>query len=138
MFGLIKNRIKKSKSYVHEIGLQKGDWVKVFIDYVITHYHYGFSAYDYFVRGNGYTLSKYEKKRYFTLKRAFWLQDHVNNPEYAHFLLNKAEALNLFKDLVQRSWLYTPKSSFEDFVDFINKTPVFIAKPVGGMGGVWN
>lgn len=131
----IKSGIKKFKTYAYEIGLKESEWVKVLVDFVITKYFYGFSNYDYFVRGNGYTLSKYEKKRFFTLKRAFWLQDHVNNPEYAHFLLNKAEALNLFKDLVSRAWLYAPKSSFDNFVDFVNKTPIFIAKPVGGMGG---
>lgn len=135
MVNRIKNGIKKFKSYAHEIGLKESEWVKVLVDFVITKHYYGFSNYDYFVRGNGYTLSKYEKKRYFSLKKAFWLQNHVNNPEYTHFLLNKAEALNLFKDLIQRNWLYPPKSSFDEFMDFIDKTPVFIAKPVGGMGG---
>ena len=127
--------IKSIKSYTHEIGLRKGEWVKVFIDFVISNLCYGFSIDDYVVKGNGYTLSKYEKKRFFTLKKAFWLQDHVNNPEYIHLIENKAEALDLFKDLVSRSWLYIPKSSFDAFMAFVKKTPVFIAKPVGGQEG---
>lgn len=127
--------IRELRFYAHEIGLQKGEWVKVFIDFVISNMRYGFSIDDYVVKGNGYTLSKYEKKRFFTLKKAFWLQDHVNDPEYIHFLENKAEALNLFKDLVSRSWLYAPKSSFDEFMAFVKKTPVFIAKPVGGQEG---
>ena len=127
--------MKQTKSYAQEIGLPKGEWIKVYIDFLITHYYYGFSPDDYFVKGNGYTLSRYEKKRFFTLKRAFWLQDHVNNPEYIHLIENKAEALNLFKDLVSRARLYAPKSSFGEFMDFIKKTPVFLSKPVGGMCG---
>ena len=130
------NRIRNVKSYAHAIGLRNCEWIKVFIDIVITKLWYGFSTDDYFVKGNGYTLSKYEKKRFFTLKRAFYLQDKVNNPNYIHCLENKAEALNLFKDLVSRDWLYTPKSSFGEFLDFVKRTPVFIAKPVGGMCGV--
>lgn len=88
-----RSSIKSIKTYTQRIGLRKGEWVKVFIDYVISNMRYGFSIDDYVVKGNGYTLSKYEKKRFFTLKKAFWLQDHVNNPEYIHFLENKAEAL---------------------------------------------
>lgn len=130
-----RSSIKSIKTYTQRIGLRNGEWVKVFIDYVISNMRYGFSIDDYVVKGNGYTLSKYEKKRFFTLKKAFWLQEHVNNPEYIHFLENKAEALSLFKDLVSRAWLYTPKSSFGDFKDFVTKTPVFIAKPVGGQEG---
>ena len=126
---------KKIKPYVHDINLRKGAWLNVFIDYVFSFLCYGFSIEDYFIIGNGYTLSKYEKQRYFTLKRAVGLQKKVNNPKYIHLLENKAEALELFKDLVQRNWLYAPKSAFEEYVAFCKKTPVFIAKPVGGQCG---
>jgi hypothetical protein len=135
MIKLILKRIKDCKSYAQAIGLGKGGWIKVFPNYVISNLCYGFSPDDYFVIGNGYTLSKYEKKRFFTIKKAFWVRKKVNDPSYFHFLKNKAEALNLFKDLVSRNWLYAPKSSFGEFMDFVNKTPVFIAKPVGGMHG---
>lgn len=127
--------IKRSKCYAQDIGLEKGEWVKVFIDFVISSLCYKFAADDYFVIGNGYTLSKYEKKRFFTRKKAEWLRRKINNPKYFHFLKNKADGLNLFNNLVSRSWLYAPKSSFDEFVDFVNKTPVFIAKPVEGLKG---
>ncbi len=135
MLGQILKRTNDCKTYAQEIGLGKGGWLKVFADYAVSNLRYGFIAEDYFVIGNGYTLSKYEKKRYFTCKRAVWLQNKVNDPNYVHLLENKAEALNLFKDLVSRNWLYVPKSSYDDFLAFVKKTPVFIAKPVGGMCG---
>ena len=134
MIRILKGLLK-FKTYAREIGLEKGGWIKVSIDYLISHFVYGFDTEDYFIIGNGYTLSKYEKKRFFTKKRYFWLQDHVNKTDYIHLLENKAEALNLFKDLVSRNWLYAPNSCFSEFMDFIRKTPVFIAKPVGGMCG---
>lgn len=121
---------EKSKRYAQDIGLGKGEWVKVLIDFVISRICYKFSVQDYFVIGNGYTLSRYEKKRFFTDKRAYWVRQKVNNPSYIHFLYNKVEALELFNDFVSRRWLYAPKSSFSEFVDFVNKTPAFIAKPV--------
>lgn len=130
-----RSDIRKIQSYTQQIGLCKGEWIKVFVDYVLSSLCYGFSIDDYVVKGNGYTLSKFEKKRFLTLNRALWLQKKVNQQEYIHFLENKAEALSLFKNLVSRSWLYAPESSFDEFKDFVNKTPVFIAKLVGGMGG---
>ena len=126
---------EKSKSYAEAIGLGKGEWMKVFIDYSFTNLRYKFTEQDYFIIGNGYTLSKYEKARFFTQKKARGLEKIVNQSEYIHYLENKADALQLFKDLVSRQWLYAPKSSFGDFLDFVKKTPVFIAKPVGGMCG---
>jgi hypothetical protein len=123
-------RIERCKRYAQAIGLGKGEWVKVFIDYMISHICYKFTALDYFVIGNGYTLSRYEKKRFYTEQRAWWLWNKVNDPKYIHFLKNKVETLEFFSDFVSREWLYAPKSSFSEFMDFINKTPVFIAKPV--------
>ncbi len=52
-----------------------------------------------------------------------------------YLLKNKVDALEFFNDFVSRKWLYAPKSSFSEFVDFVNKTPVFIAKPVDGSEG---
>jgi hypothetical protein len=135
MIGRFLNLIRKIKTYAHDIGLGKGGWIKVFFDFVISYFYYTFSAEDYFVVGNGYALSKYEKKRFFTNKRGVWLQNKVNHPDYIHLLENKAEALTLLKDLVSRAWLYAPISSFEEFKEFCKKTPVFIAKPVDGMCG---
>ena len=135
MIKLLLERIRNCKTYSHEIGLGKFGWIKVAMDYVISILFYGFSSEDYFVIGNGYTLSKYEKKRFFTKKRAFWVRKKVNDLSYVHYLKNKAEALNLFRDLVSRRWIYIANSSFSEFNEFVNKTPVFIAKPVGGMHG---
>lgn len=128
-------RIERIKRYARAIGLGKGEWIKVLIDYVISHKCYKFTALDYFVIGNGYTLSKYEKKRFFTEKRAWWLWNEVNDPKYVHLLKNKVETLEFFDDFVSREWLYAPKSSFSEFVNFVNKTPVFIAKPVDKFEG---
>ena len=133
-----KNKlIKRSKRYAQDIGLRKGEWVKVFVDFAISRICYKFTVPDYFVIGNGYTLSRYEKKRFFTIKRAVWLWNKVNDPKYIHFLYNKVDALGFFSDFISRGWLYTPKSSFSEFMDFVNKTPVFIAKPVDKFEGEW-
>lgn len=135
MISRIKNRIKDIKQYTQDIQLKKEKWLLVAIDSIISFLCYEFTAEDYFVIGNGYSLSWYEKRRFFTLKKSNRLEKEVNNPEYIHLLENKAESLNLFKDLVSRNWLYAPKSSYSEFKEFVGKTPVFIAKPVGGICG---
>lgn len=127
--------IKRSKLYARDIGLGEGGWVYVFFDYLISKICYKFTWIDYFIVGNGYTLSRYQKKRFFTIRRASWLWNTVNDPKYIHLLKNKVEALELFNEFVSRRWLYAPKSSFSEFLDFVNKTPVFIAKPVDRFEG---
>ena len=59
----ILTAVKNIKPYVHDINLGEGAWVKVFVDYALSFLCYGFNNEDYFVIGNGYTLSKYEKQR---------------------------------------------------------------------------
>lgn len=127
---------RKSKQYAQDIGLGKGEWVKVLLDFIFSRIFYKFSVLDYFVIGNGYTLSRYEKKRFFTDKRASWVRRRVNNPEYFHFVTNKVDALEFFNDFVSRRWLFAPKASFSEFMDFVNKSPVFIAKPEDGSDGI--
>ena len=70
MIRILKGLLK-FKTYAREIGLEKGGWIKVSIDYLISHFVYGFDTEDYFIIGNGYTLSKYEKKRFFTKKHTY-------------------------------------------------------------------
>ena len=123
--------IERCKRYTQAIGLKKSEWVKVFIDYAISNICYKFSALDYYVIGNGYTLSRYEKKRFFTEKRASWLWNKVNNPKYIHFVENKVDALAFFKDFVSRKWLYASKSSFSDFYGFCEQNTGIYSKALG-------
>ncbi len=131
----VKNIIKSAKSYAHEIGLGKCGWVFVLADSAISKLCYGFNQEDYFVISNGYAMSAYEKKRYFSVRKSMWIQKNLNHPDYIHFIENKVEALKLFNDLVQRDWLYVQESSLEDFKDFVKRTPAFIAKPIRSFGG---
>jgi len=108
---------------------------KIFLDFLICMWRYGFLPQAYFVIGNGYTLSKYEKQRFFSTKRSDWIQRQLNNPDYVHFLENKAEALQIMEDLVGRKWLYPREASLEEFVAFVAETPTIIAKPVNGSCG---
>ena len=101
----IKNKrelIERSKLYSQAIGLGKGEWIKVFIDFHISTICYKFTVNDYFVIGNGYTLSRYEKKRFFIRTRGCWLWNNVNDPKYVHLLKNKVDALKYFSDFVSR------------------------------------
>lgn len=126
---------KQCKLYAKDIKLREGLWIRVFLDFVVSFFRYKFNIEDYFTIGNGFTLSNYCKSRFFTCRRSIELTNKVNNPKYIHLLENKVEALSLFKDLVSRDWLYTPRASFSDFKNFVSNTPVFISKPVCGSCG---
>ena len=68
MIRILKGLLK-FKTYAREIGLEKGGWIKVSIDYLISHFVYGFDTEDYFIIGNGYTLSKQITSIYWRIKR---------------------------------------------------------------------
>ena len=104
-----KLAVKNSKRYAQDIGLGIGEWIKVFVDYEISRAFYDFSPEDYFVVGNGYTLSRYEKKRFFTdrnARRWLWYNVNVNDPQYIHFLRNTARGMFLnSKTFKPMQWL---------------------------------
>ncbi len=103
------------------------------------------SIYNYWVYGNNIKEEFYfnfadktheEKKEYLTYRNRFAYMRHLNSVENRHYLDNKWEAYELMKDYYKRdAILIKDDSDFDTFVDFVNKHPVFVVKPIGMSAG---
>lgn len=106
----------------------------ILFDIIITSFKFGSGYMDYFQfyfeKLNMYQRSTYINRtvnnRYFQL---------LNNKEYFHIFQNKHEFLNMFKDYIKRDFILLSECSYEDYLEFIKKHPIFMAKPDDGLCG---
>lgn len=124
MYTTIKKICKRSgKSFIF-----------ILFDIIITSFKFGSGYMDYFQfyfeKLNMYQRSTYINRtvnnRYFQL---------LNNKDYFHIFQNKHEFLNMFKDYIKRDFILLSECSYEDYLEFIKKHPVFMAKPDDGLCG---
>lgn len=59
----------------------------------------------------------------------------LNNSEYYHYFNNKKEFNQEFKEYLNRDFLDLETASYEEFLDFVEKNPTFMAKPFDGQCG---
>lgn len=85
--------------------------------------------------GNFWRLSNAERSKRLTYPRMCKLMDKYNDSNYIHYLNNKQDFNNYFKDFIHRDWLYIKNSSFEDFFVFIERHQSIIIKPINGVEG---
>ncbi|MBQ3069236.1 MAG: hypothetical protein IJD01_04725 [Clostridia bacterium] len=94
-------------------------------------YGAGYMDYDLFEM---YDLTPEQRDTYLTRGRNNELMKIHNDMSFAHFFDDKAEFNTRFNQYIRREWinLSAPK---EEVLSFIEKHPVFIAKPIEGMCG---
>lgn len=95
-------------------------------------YGAGYSDYDLFEM---YNLTPEERDTYITRGRNNNLIKKYNNPEYNHIFRNKAEFNTMFKDYIKRDWTLVKGISKEKVFKFMQKHPIFMAKPINGTCG---
>lgn len=59
----------------------------------------------------------------------------LNNPAYNHYFRNKKEFNEKFKEFLNRDFIDLETADYEAFLSFLEKNPVFMAKPVDGQCG---
>lgn len=59
----------------------------------------------------------------------------LNNPAYNHLFENKKEFNDKFKEYLKRDFIDLEQSDYEEFLNFIEKNPTFMAKPKDGQCG---
>ncbi len=103
------------------------------------------SIYNYWVYGNSIKEEFYfnfadkthdEKKEYITYRNRFPYMRHLNSVENRHYLDNKWEAYELMKPYYRRdAILIKDDGDYEKFLNFVEKNPTFVVKPVGMSAG---
>lgn len=83
-----------------------------------------------------YKVDKSKRPTYLTRGKNNAIVKKYNDKSYFHVFENKAEFNQQFEPYIKRAWLNLKESSKEEFERFIKNNPVFIAKPIDGLGGV--
>ncbi len=89
---------------------------------------------DYFVF-NFEELNHVQRKTYITRTINNEYVKYLNNREYYHLFSHKPDFLRTFKDFIKRDFVDLKTQSYEEYVEFVKKHPVFMAKPTDGMCG---
>lgn len=89
-------------------------------------YQAGYTDYSLFEM---YDMNQEERKTVITRGINNEIIKKLNDPEYFHFFHNKQEFNKKFAQYLKRDWLYL-KNNFDDYLEFIQRHPKFIAKPL--------
>ena len=92
-------------------------------------YGAGYMDYDLFEM---YNLTPAQRDTYITRGRNNDIVAKYNDKSYFHLFENKNEFNELFKDYIKREWINVKDTPKEDVVAFMQRHPVFMAKPVDG------
>ena len=92
-------------------------------------YGAGYMDYDLFEM---YNLTPEQRDTYITRGRNNEIVAKYNDKAYFHIFENKNEFNELFKDYIKRDWVDVKDTPKENVIAFMQKHPVFMAKPVDG------
>lgn len=107
---------------------------RLFFDYVGSVLMHGCLIRQY--RIGGFWAKSYAmRKKCLTYPRMVKMMKKLNNPEYIHYLNEKVDFNQYFKDFVHRDWIYIKNETEEDFENFVKKYGRVIIKPVAGVEG---
>lgn len=106
----------------------------IFFDVIICSIKYGAGYMDYF-QFFFENLNAKQRSTYITRTVSNRYYRVLNDSSYYHIFNNKHEFLELYKDFIKRDYLLL-KDNYDDFLAFINKHPIFIAKPDDGLCGI--
>ena len=124
MFTTIKKICKRSNK----------SFIVIFIDIIICSFKYGSGYMDYF---------QFYFENLNDAQRATYINRTVNNNyfkllndrEYFHIFQNKHEFLKVFSDYIKRDYVMLEECTYDEYLEFINKHPHFMAKPDNGLCG---
>lgn len=89
---------------------------------------------NHYIEGRFYLRRDFERKKILTYRR--WLKVlEFNDNRYSHFLKNKVDFNNYFKDYIGRDWILSSDVSYDIFYSFFKKHKYIFIKPFDGLEG---
>ncbi len=106
----------------------------ILIDVIICGFRYGAGYMDYFVF-NFEELSAKQRATYITrsVNNDYFLK--MNDRGYYHYFMDKTQFLDRYHDFIKRDYVDLRRDSYDAYVSFVLKHPVFMGKPVDGQCG---
>ncbi len=148
MIGIVYNKVKylirciihmDYKSLFDTVGkvhkITKKNRIGLFFDVVNCGIKYGAGYKDYLLC-EFFNLNKAQRETYVTRGINNTISKLMNQKGYYDIFYNKHILYDRFKKFINRDWLYVPKGTKEDFVNFMEKKDVVIIKPSDATCGV--
>lgn len=106
----------------------------LFFDIIYCGLKYGAGYYDY-QEFEFYLLKNKERKTYLTRVKNNYIIKKYNDSSAFYKFDNKGIFNDLFKTYLHRDYLIIDQNSYNKYLVFIKKHPIFIVKPIDGNGG---
>lgn len=127
--------VKRMFSILKKIAKRSGKpFIYILVDVIICGFKYGAGYMDYFVF-NFEELNSKQRKTYITRTINDDYIKACNKREFYHFFAHKPDFLRKFKEFIKRDFVDLKVDSYQDYLEFVNKHKVFMAKPTDGMCG---
>ena len=107
----------------------------IFFDIIFCGIRYGAGYMDY-LEFEFYLLNSKQRKTFLTRAKNNEIVRKYNNKEFNHFLNNKIEFNNMFKEYLGRDFIDLSKSTKKDFRQFCKGKKYVIAKEIDNCGGI--
>jgi hypothetical protein len=133
---ILKMNYKEMFRIARKISKEHGKLTIItFIDIIWCGLRYGAGYMDY-LEFEFYLLNGSQRKTFLTRAKNNEIVRKYNNKEYNHYLNNKIEFNNMFKDYLDRDFIDVSKCTKKEFKQFCKGKKYVIAKEVDNCGGV--
>ena len=110
------------------------NYIGMMFDTVYCVFKYGLGLSDY-LNFKIYNRSRAERKEYVSTRMENEFYSKVSPSEYKDLFSVKPKFLKEFKEYVNREFIFPNENNYQEFLQFLDKHPVFMSKPYNGLGG---
>lgn len=107
---------------------------RLFIKFLYHHLIYKTPMIDY-IQYEYYLRNRLGRDQYMDNPRLLNYMRLMNNPDKRYIFDNKSDFDSTFASYIGRDFIDCSRASYEDFLDFVKKNPVFFKKPIEGLFG---
>ena len=110
------------------------NYIGMMFDTVYCVFKHGLGLSDY-LNFKIYNRSKAERKEYVSTRMENEFYSKVSPSEYKDLFSVKPKFLQEFKEYVNREFIFPNENNYQEFLQFLDRHPVFMSKPYNGLGG---
>lgn len=110
------------------------NYIRMMFDTVYCVFKYGLGLSDY-LNFKIYNRNKEERKEYVSTRMENEFYRKVSPSEYKDLFSVKPKFLEEFKEYVNREFIFPNENNYQEFLQFLDRHPVFMSKPYNGLGG---
>lgn len=110
------------------------NYICMIFDTVYCVFRYGLGLTDY-LNFKIYNRSRLERKQYVSTRTENTFYEKASPSIYKARYSIKPTFLKEFKEYIKRDFIFPNENNYQEFLEFLDKHPVFMSKPYNGLGG---